>query len=451
MEWQEGETTMWTPMRNACARPWILACALVSLLMGATGARANEAAAVEEILAILHDKGLIDESQHEDLLAKHYREQTKAAAPATSFVEGWKLKGDLRLRHEATSYDRDATGLERDNRYRFRYRARLGLEKAINDWATFGLTLASGTDDLRSTNQSFGDAEDFDPDEIYIDRAWVRFDAPSGPGGMRTHLTAGKVGNPFLWKSGKDLIVWDSDINPEGAYIGSSWKATSAVDLWGAVGGFIVDENSTASDPKLVAAQIGTTARLTDTITFGGRLSGYEWRSLDTRFVGEAASWGNLPSAFDHGRARIGEIGLHATFAHDATWPVTIYGTFVRNFSAESAVIGGTRVGEEDTAWSLGVETGSSSQLFRVGAGYFHVEANSVIGQFTDSDLFDGYTNRKGFLLYGARVLGPNVELKLTFAQSDEIEDDGLGAGPFSDSIRNANRRRLQTDLEMKF
>ena len=36
------------------------------------------------------------------------------------------------------------------------------------------------------------------------------------PEGMTLKSIVGKQANPFLWKNGKDILIWDNDITPEG-------------------------------------------------------------------------------------------------------------------------------------------------------------------------------------------------------------------------------------------
>jgi hypothetical protein len=89
-----------------------------------------------------------------------------------------------------------------------------------------------------------------------------------------------------------------------------------------------------------------------------------------------------------------------------------------------------------------------------LGAGYYHLEANFSPGQFTDSDLFDGFTNREGFLVYASRELFKNTELNVTLFSGEEIEDDAefdLNALFPDEGVTSAERYRLQTDLVIKF
>jgi hypothetical protein len=83
-----------------------------------------------------------------------------------------------------------------------------------------------------------------------------------------------------------------------------------------------------------------------------------------------------------------------------------------------------------------------------LGAGYYELEADFWPSQFTESDLVDGFTNRKGWAFYVVRQLFTNTDLSLTLLRSFEIEDD---QPTFDDSLVNAERFRLQTDVLVRF
>ena len=427
---------------------WILILGVAAAVpRNADAGSSAETEAVEEILQILADRGILSEAEYSRLATKGQTAKSERGTRdvAARLLDGFEWSGDLRLRYEAFYYDKDSTGTDRDNRYRFRYRARLAFKKKMNDWLTVGMRFASGEDNHRSANRTLGVEEDFDPDPLFIDWAYAEMKLPE-ISGLESRIRAGKIANPFIWKHGKDFIVWDNDISLEGGALMASRPLSENTDLFFNVGGFIDDENETTADPKVFGLQIGGTTKLSDAVETGLRFSWYEWRSLDSAFVGRANAEGNLDSAYD-GKARIGDVTAFAKFACSDAWPLEVYGTYIRNFTADSAVLGGFPEDEEDTAWGAGFEIGSSSKWVKFGAGYFYVEANSVVAQFTDSDLFDGLTNRRGWAVYGSRRLAPGVELKVEFLDSDSI-DNGV-AYLISDS--NGDRKRLRTDLKFKF
>jgi hypothetical protein len=137
-------------------------------------------------------------------------------------------------------------------------------------------------------------------------------------------------------------------------------------------------------------------------------------------------------------------VGTYARFKYIEDWPILVYGQFAQNVDAES--IAGA--GKQDTGWGAGVEIGDKKKLVMLGAGYYSEEANFSPAQFTDSDLFDGYTNREGFMVYAAREIFANTELNLTFFKDDAIEDGAIFA---VEDAPSADRMRLQTDFVVKF
>ena len=418
----------------------------VLLWMLSAPVAAEDTGTIEEIVAILRDEGLIDEATQQKLLVKHASEQKKKTS---GVLGGLEWNGDLRMRHEAFWYDGDATGTpEPDNRYRFRYRARIGFQKQLGDRIRVGMRLASGVGSNRGTNTSFGEQPDFRPDDIFIDRAWVELRLGDGP--VNTRLVLGKVANPFLWRVGLDRLMWDPDVTPEGGYVQARRSFGERAELWATLGAFIVKENSGAigskSDPKVFALQLGASRSITDALEIGGRVTGYEWRSLDRPFINRAKLFGNLESGFDS-KARIGELSAYARFTAANAWPVLLHGSLGRNFTADSALIGGVPTDAEDIAWGAGFEIGDATKNAKLGFTLFRVEANAIVANLADSDLLDGQTNREGFVAYASRKLGPHVELRLTFYEAEEIRS----SSPFVGSLPGGDRRRLQSDLLVNF
>src|SRR5262245_13791456 len=173
----------------------------------AEASSAGDTRTIEEIVEVLRDNGLINDAEKTRLLAKHAAERkSDLPAVAAAATNGWVWSGDMRLRHESFAFDDDDLGNDADNRYRGRYRARIGVKKQINDNMLFGFRVASGRDDLRSTNESLGGDPDFDPDSIFIDRAYIDFGLTDGKGGgIQSKFVGGKVENPYVGKVGKDF------------------------------------------------------------------------------------------------------------------------------------------------------------------------------------------------------------------------------------------------------
>jgi len=275
----------------------------------------------------------------------------------------------------------------------------------------------------------------------------------------------GKVPIPFIWKTtgmkkGKDFMLWDADVAPEGVSLLLSSKPTERTQLFATFGYYIIDENSQDKDPHFWGIQTGAHQEIGEDFVFGARASWYEFHSIDQGFnargaVGTAAGGvtsggGNILDGLNGDIMgdpfSVVETGAYLTYNGFEAWPITAYGTYARNLDAKSSKLY-PGAGAEDTAWGVGVEVGDSKKYVKLGAGYWHVEANSFPSMFIDSDFLDGRTNREGYAFYGSRQILPNTEIKLTLFVIDEIQDEM----PFLTSVRNAERMRLQSDIVFKF
>ncbi len=471
-------------MRNANGRAalWIGALALLVLMLAprAEANRVEGGETVEQIIGILKEKGLIDEEEQERLLMKHAAEGGGTPPVGASILDGWDFYGDFRLRHELFTYRHDPNGQHKDNRYRFRYRVRLGFEKELSDALSFGMRFSTGgtpfSSEDRSPNQTLGQQDDFDYDSFRIDRAYIRWRLPETHG-LKTTFVAGKIANPFIWKHGKDAVIWDHDVQPEGGALLFSYPVDERSNLFANVGYFIDAENETDADPKLVAVQLGGTTEL-GAVKLGLRGSMYWWRSLDSDFIVRSEEFGNLPTAYQGGKSRIGDLTAFIETDLTENWPLVVFGRYAKNFTADrgfctvfdagpfpdgdadpincdgpgfvppvgSTVLGASSVGAEDIAWMAGLELGSP-KLVKLGFGYFHIEANAVMSLFTDSNLLDGFTNHRGWVVYGGRSLTSNTEFKFAYFQSRYVERDSA----LFLSTSFSRRSRLQTDIVFKF
>jgi hypothetical protein len=431
-----------------------------SLMAGS--ASAGEKNVAEEILDILRANGQITEQQYDVLIEKARGERealpTVAAEEKASWIDRVTLFGDFRGRYEGFWYDHDPVGNEKEDRHRLRYRARLGLKAKINEHVDLTMRLATG-EEWRSRNQTMGssfttasDTEDYHPDGIYVDQAYVSlhpFKKDAIPlGGSKLNLRFGKMPNPFKSKQGKDMLLWDGDLTPEGGAVTFAIDPSEQVGLTFHSGYFVIDENSSSSDPSLLGGQLRTVFRASDSLEFGSNLSYYAYRELNSDFYSRAESSGNIPAGLSHNRdshVGVGDVRGWLRYSANEVWPCLLYGNFVQNFSAHDTT--GFQAGKEDKGWSLGLELGNKKKVAMLGAGYFWVQANAVPANFMDSDLFDGDTNRKGFVIYGARQIYSKTDLKLTLFVGEALDEDIT----HSPAIADSDRKRLQTDIVVKF
>ena len=294
------------------------------------------------------------------------------AADLPSWLSGWKVKGDLRVRYEGFDYEQDG----KDDRHRGRFRLRLGADKKISEKLAVHLRLASGSGDPTSTNQTFDNS--FSGKDIVIDRAFFTYNTGDWAWG------AGKFANPFHSTD----MVWDTDVNQEGAY-GSYSKDAFYVNF----GGMVVEEESSATDINLAAIQAGFKSG-----GFNGSASYYTYEG-GIQLDGEA-------EAFSF-------VDVLGVYKFETSFPVKLSLDFAQNTTSG--------IDEEDTAFAVYAQFGNGKKpgewAFR--AKYAEIEAFSVYAPFADSDF--GFTDKEGIVLDARYQSNKYMNWRLAFFSIDSI------------------------------
>ena len=314
---------------------------------------------------------------------------------ATDWSDRIGLFANLRLRYVSI----DEQGEQ--GRDRAQFRTRFGLNADISSDVRLVLQLASGGDNPVSANQSFDDG--FSTKDIRLDLAYVDWLAADG-----LRIVAGKMKNP-LFRAGKAGLVWDGDLNPEGI------AATYEQGLFFAtVGGFSVEERDSESDSLLTTIQAGVKVGVGESATLTAGASYFSYSN----------TVGNEP--FYDGGSKGNSVDLDGNYLYDyknaelfaqldttiGDWPLSIFANWVRN----------TEVDDQDTGYALGARLGSAKAKgdMEFGWTYMDIEADAVIGTFSDSDFGGGGTDTSGHIL------------KLKYALSDKTS---LAAGYYINEL----------------
>jgi hypothetical protein len=438
-------------------------------------ANADDGAASEDVVAevldILKKRGVVNEEEYMRLASKnaHY-EKKESRLPKIDF---W---GDFRGRQETIIWSTNENGGSRGNRYRLRYRLRRNTKVEVNEWADVYFRVVSGGSNPRSTNQTLGDQADFDTDDIRLDQAYVELKAPASwvplpDAGAK--LQFGKMGNPYWGKQGRDILLWDHDINLEGVTGKLTSDPSEDTHLYWNTGYYVIDEESGSRDPYFFAFQAGVEHDCGDDFRLGGRGTVFAFGNLDPDFLRRGIdpnssdtisnAGGNtgdpLPPSmspypgFDEAGLTDDPTGRNATIAELygwlqwnglEGWPLLWWAQLSRNFSAGNVL----DASENPNAWGTGIEIGSKSEVATVGLGYWRLEANAFPSQFVDNDLFDGRTNRKGFALYGSKTIMKNTDLNLSIFRDQEIK---AKLPEFAVSENDARRWKFHTDVMFRF
>src|SRR5688572_2472157 len=412
-------------MRNTLAAACVAACIAFAAPVLAQPATSAEIAAIRAEIAALSAR-LERLEQATGSAEQAPAGAAAAAAPATPVVveprvaaaaaPNVRLSGDLRYRHESINEEGEA------ERQRQRIRARFGVTADVADNVRLGLTLATGADDPVSANQTLDTG--FSRKPIGVDRAFFSWAATE-----QLTFTGGKMANPF-YRPGNHHLIYDSDLNPEGLalrYNGSNWFASYA-GLW-------VEERAAADDSILLGGQLGYRHARDGGLRATAGIGFYDY--LDTQ--GQTPFWNGDPTGnrVDAAGNYVNDFNIAQLFGElnfrAGELPLTVFADYAVNTEAD----------EVDTGFALGGSVGevTGPGTWRVGYVYQDLEADAVIGTFTDSDWAGGGTDGQGHVVefnYGFRE-------RLVFGFRYFLNERGEDAGDLHDY------NRLQADVQFNY
>jgi len=377
-----------------------------------------------------------------------------------------------------------------ENRNRYRLRARLGFETAIDDTISTNIRIGTGSDSSPITlNQNLGQPGDFQKYAIWLDRAYLDIKPMKG-----LEVFAGRGPNPF-WTS---ELLFDDELGFDGisaqyktpvsrdvsvflntgafpvfntaldfatyspvkfqshdAYLfaaqgGAEWKANKETTFKGAVGYFAFSnvEGSQQACTVLYATQpCPSDNSRAPFVTFGNTLFPIRDIVPNTVFTGQPEYYG-LASRFDildlHGRVDL-------TNYHPID--IALEGDFVKNlaFNRSSIVARNPQSNIGFNGAYEGGDTGYQGKItvghldikkrwdWNIYGGYRYLESDAVLDSMTDSDFHLGGTNAKGYFIGGKLGVARD-----TFVEARWMSANVVSGLPYSNDI-------LQLDLMSEF
>ncbi len=405
-------------------RPLFLTILTFAMLLPLKAAASDEMTEIRSQLMALLERVEKLEAENQRLRADTSQTATRAEHVTTTsgqkrqWTDTISISGDLRARYE--SFDIDA----RDDRERSRVRARLSVKAKPTDNTEIGIGLASGGDDPVSTNQTLGGGAS--TKDVRLDLAYFKWQARPG-----LSLSGGKSKNPFFRPGGNGL-VWDGDLRHEGITLTYTGDA-----LFLNTGLHFLESDTRRSNARIAygfqsgyKGEFGT-AKLTTGISYfkigaEGRSSWY-----DDDFFGNTINCDGSSCVYAND---FEEVELFAEMKTSlGNQPLMLFADYVQNQGAST----------NDTAWALGLKYGKASnrRTWEVGYTYQDIEADSVLGLWSDSDFAGGDTDANGHILRGAWA--PSKKWKLGFTYF--INETGVALGD------NEDYKRLQVDWAYKF
>ncbi len=399
----------------------------------------------KQILTRQEAKELVEQMQAEE--AKEAKEKKEVAAASTStafsmpdWVANTKVTGDVRVRHETsdTVGDTDSTNPKKaiPDRNRERVRLRLGVQTKINEQWDIGFGLASGSSDPRSNDQTLEDT--FSAKDIKLSYAYAQYTPAKW-----ARIMAGKFKNP-IWNT-NDLI-WDPDINPEGAALALKYEAVKNVELFANVCGFTLEEFSgKANDPYMIAVQPGVNFKLPGSMYLKAAGTYYNFNYVDGNDWTKNGGWGLGNSKKSNSQDAAGNwLYDYDSFVGDAEFGITkipgpipyasVYGQYVHAIGPR----------ENNDGWLAGLKLGNKDIKdfgdWQVSYNYRRLEKDAWADFLADSNAYNGNTNIKGHKIYTSFGIYKNVSLGLNYFNFEHIQ-----------RTYDDTQTVLQADLNVKF
>lgn len=341
-----------------------------------------------------------------------------------SWVTKMKVKGDLRLRYDF----QDTKGLE--PRHRGRYNAKILLDFPVTDRLSTHFMIASGGNDPKSSNQTFGNS--FEAPDLRLRQAYAQFDAFDW-----LSISGGQLEN-VLWRPSD--AVWDKDINPTGVGVAMKFKNEGMAEPFMNAALYVIDESQGNSrDPYMYVVQPGVKLKLSDSVQVevAGAYYGYgdvKGKALDSSPGSNTTAGGLLVYDYD---------GVVASAQVDITTPVDLvpyagfFGEYACNFDPDTlnqGYIAGVRFGHKK------VKKGE----WQVSYSWRRMEKDAVLDILPDSDAFEGKTNATGHEAIFTYGLFENVDFGLDYYRMSEI----IGSLPGGERV---DENRAQVDFTFKF
>ena len=460
-------------------------------------------------------RAILTEKEAQDIQSENSTTNNFSVLPATKWklsdsIKSIGLFGDARFRYEYRSADNpkaaDLTTGDTYYRERFRYALRFGIRGDLVDNWSYGIrletaanprspwvTFADDTGKANSGGISGGTPSDKTSDFLNVGQVYLNWHPADW-----YEMSVGRMPMPLYTTP----MVWDSDINPEGAFEKIKFSV-GIVDLFADFGQFdyqnVNPAHGTVSDDTFILAwQLGANVKIKKDEAFKIAPVVYNYTGhglgagLNTPFVGQGSATGaNLNTAALNqdgiNDLLIIEVPAEFTFPFNTSWfgPIQsrLFGDFGYNvqgddraraaFAANNAaflplsapVTGqnkayqvGLGIGNEGPVYgpTQGVVYGSTSKKGTWEARFYwqHIEQYALDVNLIDSDFFEGRANLEGFYTSFAYSFTDAIIGTVRYGHADRINSD-LGTGganldlPQINPIRNYNV--VQLDLTWRF
>jgi hypothetical protein len=363
--------------------------------------------------------------------AKKATSEAQTQASEKSILDRFHFKGDLRLRYE--SIERDDT-LDADNKYRNRYRLRLGSTVDLTDNLHFEVGMRSGFANPTSGNQTFSNTE---PLSNYFWES-LRFNilGLAYKSGNSTY----KVGRqPYMiYRPVKSQLIWDNDVSLNG--VNYQYNDDTKIITLGANQPTLEELSSAKEDVNLLIAQYVHKIKLAPAqLNLGSGIYYYDGLKgnnplFQNNNKGNTVDTNGLYTNDYHLVEGFAELKFKDVLGE----PLKFAAGVVYNFGAD----------EKNFGYDVAVQVGKAKEVndWQVKYSYTDLQEDATYGAYSDSDNFGGGTASKGHAIRAKFKAGKNLYLAGNFFFNKLYESRAKNG--FTAEV---DYERVQLDMIYKF
>jgi hypothetical protein len=344
---------------------------------------------------------------------------------------------DLRLRAEPDWNSRKSDGTYRDDRFRFRFRVRAGLQYKPYDWVSLGIRFRTGyPEKQQDPHLTIGDGyHEFDSVPIGFDKLYFRV--------HKNWLDAWLGRNTFTFVKLNELF-WSDNVSLDGIYISASFETSANwIDGVTYAGGLFTMLNSfdTFSDDSFIGILQISTAHIDNRLKVFPTF--YHFNQMPD------IPDGNENYRFEYS---IFQIGAEALISEHPkiTLGADLYQN-IQNYDDNENIPEALKNQKKGFVGSVVLGDLDKKGSFCLGAYYTYLERYAAVDFIAQNDWVrwdysgqgsrDGrLTNLKGLELMTGYRISKMLQLKMRYFVVEQLV-------PYGDYLENGNRIRLDVDF----
>jgi len=356
-------------------------------------------------------------------------EVKKIAPPVVEdgFIDRFHFKGDLRLRYESVERD------DADNKYRNRYRLRLGAKVDLVENLQFEVGMRSGFANPTSGNQTFNDDE---PLSDYFLQS-LRFNIVSL--NYKSGNSIYKLGRqPYMmYRPIKSQLVWDNDVSMNGANY--QYKDDTKIITLGVTQPTLEEKAiDDAEDVNLFIAQYVHKSNLE-----------FAKLNLGTGVYIYDGLKGNIPLFGSSKGNTLDANGLYENDYHivEGFGELQFKNIFGMPFKVAAGVAYNFGADENNFGYDLALQLGKAKNIgdWQIKYSYTDLEEDATYGAYSDSDNFGGGTAASGHAIRAKYKMGKDLYIAGNFFFNELYESKSKEEG------MKPKYERVQLDVILKF